>query len=187
MKVAVWLALATLLSAAPDAVAQAVPAMARVRGELAFDGKASLGDFAGTTTTLQGAIIAAATPEAVRGWVEAPAGTLRTGNGRRDRDMFRSLEVERHPVLRFDLDAVAIGPADGDSARGTLRGRFTIHGVTREAGIPGWLWLTATSARFRGRVPIDLRDYQIGGLSKLLGVLKMHPEIVVRVDVRFES
>jgi hypothetical protein len=32
---------------------------------------------------------------------------------------------------------------------------------------------------------VNLTDYQIGGLSKMLGVLKMDEHIVVHVDVRF--
>jgi hypothetical protein len=36
-------------------------------------------------------------------------------------------------------------------------------------------------------LPLNLKDYQIGGLSKMLGVLKMQEEIVVRIDVMFAS
>jgi polyisoprenoid-binding protein YceI len=167
--------------------AQAIPAMSLRTGVLAFDGNATLGDFTGTTSTVTGAFHAAASIEGVRGWVEAPARTLVTGNGRRDRDMYSSLEVAEFPTLRFDLDDLAAGPAQGDSIPVTLRGRFTLHGVTRPHAVPGWLWLTGQSARFKGRLPLNLKDYQIGGLSKMLGVLKMQEEIVVRIDVMFAS
>ena len=33
--------------------------------------------------------------------------------------------------------------------------------------------------------PLNLKDYRIGGLSKLLGVLKMYEDIEVHVDVLF--
>lgn len=164
---------------------QAVPSGTTIRGELAFDGNASLGDFTGTTTTLTGALFGAETLEAVRGWVEAPSRTLVTGNGRRDRDMYKSLEVERYPVLRFDLDALAAGEPVGDSIPVTLRGRFTLHGVSREEAVRGWVWLRDGAVRFRGALPIRLTEYRIGGLSKFLGALRMHEEIVVRVDVEF--
>jgi hypothetical protein len=32
---------------------------------------------------------------------------------------------------------------------------------------------------------VNLKDYRIGGLSKALGILKMHEDIVVHVDVSF--
>jgi polyisoprenoid-binding protein YceI len=165
--------------------AQAVPAMTLRSGELSFDGKATLGDFTGTTTSVTGALTGAATVEGVRGWVEAPARSLVTGNGRRDRDMYSSLEVEEFPTLRFELEGLAIAATQGDSLPTTLRGRFTIHGVTREHAVPGWLWLDATRARFKGQLPMNLKQFSIGGLSKMLGVLKMQEEIVVKIDVTF--
>lgn len=175
------------LAAAVPIAAQAVPSMTLRSGRLAFDGKATLGDFTGTTSSVTGALTGAASLEGVRGWVEAPARTLVTGNGRRDRDMYASLEVVRYPALRFDLDDLAVGPIEGDSMPVTLRGRFTLHGVTRPHAVPGWIWRTERGARFTGRLPLNLRDYLIGGLSKMLGVLKMNEEIVVKIDVTFES
>jgi polyisoprenoid-binding protein YceI len=167
--------------------AQAVPNMPVRSGQLAFDGKATLGDFTGTTATVSGSLVGAPTLDGVRGSVEAPARSLATGNGRRDRDMYRSLEVEQYPTLRFELDDLAAGTPQGDSIPVTLRGRFTIHGVTRQHAVPGWLWLTSSTARFKGQLPMNLKDFQVGGLSKMLGVLKMQEEIVVRMDVMFGS
>ena len=37
----------------------------------------------------------------------------------------------------------------------------------------------------RGDTPLNLKDYKIGGLSKLLGTLKMDEHIVVHVDLTF--
>ena len=175
-----------MLTVAPLS-AQAVASMPLRSGRLSFDGKATLGDFTGVTMSVTGELVGAATIEGVRGWVEAPARTLVTGNGRRDRDMYASLEVDRYPTLRFDLDDLAVGTASGDSVPATLRGRFTLHGVTRPHAVPGWIWLGERRARFSGRLPMNLRDYQIGGLSKMLGVLKMDEEIVVKIDVTFGS
>lgn len=175
-----------LLAVAPIR-SQSVPSMSLRAGRLSFDGKASLGEFTGVTTSVSGGLVGAATVEGVRGWVEAPARTLVTGNGRRDRDMYASLEVDRYPTLRFDLDDLAAGAVEGDSTPVTLRGRFTLHGVTRPHAVPGWIWLDERRARFSGRLPINLRDYLIGGLSKMLGVLRMNEEIVVRIDVTFEK
>lgn len=179
-------ALTTLLLIGERLTAQGISSMTVRSGHLAFDGKATLGDFTGTTTTVSGALTGAATLEGVRAWVEAPSRSLVTGNGRRDRDMHASLEVERFPTLRFDLEDLAAGPAQGDSIPVTLRGRFTLHGVARQHAVPGWLWLTAQGARFRGQLPMNLKEYGIGGLSKMLGVLKMEEDIVVRIEVRFE-
>jgi len=169
------------------AEAQAVADRATVRGTLSFDGRGSLGSFIGRTTTLRGALIGAPSLEGVRGWVEGDAKTLVTGNGRRDRDMWKSLEVERFPMVRFDLDAVAPGATDHDSVAVTLRGRFTIHGVTRESAVRGWAHVAPGRVRFHGLTPLVLTDYGIGGLSKAFGLLKMDPDVVVRMELTFEG
>jgi hypothetical protein len=72
-----------------------------------------------------------------------------------------------------------------DSTTITLRGHFVIHGVRRAADLPARLVLSPTSAHVTASTPLDLRDYGIEGLSKMLGMLKMNPNIVVHIDVRF--
>lgn len=180
----VVLALASAL-VRPPAAAQAIPSRSVVQGELRFEGRGTLGSFVGRTTTLRGALIGAPRLDGVRGWVEGEAKTLLTGNGRRDRDMWKSLEVERFPTIRFDLDAVAPGPTEHDSVAVTLRGRFTIHGVTRESAVRGWAHVEPGRVRFHGLTPLVLTDYGIGGLSKAFGLLKMDPDVVVRMELVF--
>ncbi len=166
--------------------AQSVPDRLLVTGTLAFDGEATLGDFTGTTTTVAGRLVGAEGLSAVRGYVTAPARSLVTGNDHRDRDMYKSLEADQFPQIRYELVGVRAGRTDGDSTAVTLRGRFTIHGVSRDTEIPGWAWLGQDVTRFRGATPLNLTDYKIGGLSKLLGTLKMHEDIVVRIDLTFK-
>ena len=177
--------MAAMLVAGAPLHAQAVPNMTLTTGELAFDGRGTLGAFTGTTASVRGQLVGGANLEAVRGWVEADAATMVTGNGRRDKDMRSSLEVDRYPVIRFDLAAVGAGEAIGDSIPVTLRGTFTIHGVRREQAVTGWVWRSAGQLRFIGRTPLNLKDYKIGGLTKVFGTLRMNEEIVVRMDVTF--
>lgn len=152
---------------------------------LSFDGHATLGDFSGRTTTVTGALVGAPSIESVTGWVEAPVGTLRTGNGRRDRDLNASMESGKFPVIRFELTSVAERAVRGDTVDVTLRGAFIIHGVRREAEISAFALFRPDAVEVSGSTPLDLDDYAIKGLSKMLGVLKMHPGIEVHLDVTF--
>lgn len=170
---------------APLLAQRAMPAGAVVGGTLAFDGRATVGDFSGTTATVRGVMTGGAGLGRVRGWVEAPANTLKTGNDKRDRDMYASLEADRYPTIRFDLDSVAPHGEAGDSAIVTLHGRLAIHGVTRDVAVPATIRLEADGLRLRSRFPLLLTDYRIGGLSKMFGLLKMRPDIVVRVELTF--
>ncbi len=170
------------------ALAQSPLAPGVVRsGTLSFDGKATVGDFVGTTSTVSGVMTGGEDLSLVRGWVEAPVNTLKTGNGRRDRDLNKSMESAQYPTLRFELTGVAPQVVRGDTTAVTLLGSFKIHGVTRQVTLPATLIRQAGGLRLRSDFPLNLVDYEIGGLSKMLGMLKMHPDIVVHVDLLFGS
>jgi polyisoprenoid-binding protein YceI len=162
-----------------------IPSGAVQEGTLSFDGRATAGDFIGSTSTVSGSLTGAPTLGQVHGWVEAPVNTLKTGNDHRDRDLNKSMESEKFPAIRFELDSV--GPASGtsDSLAATLYGRLLIHGQVRAASLPSFLSFRAEAVRVRTAFPLNLKDYHIGGLSKMLGILKMHEDIVVHVDVTF--
>lgn len=154
-------------------------------GSLSFDGRATAGDFTGTTTTVTGALVGAATLATATGWVEAPVVTLKTGKDRRDRDLNKSMESEKYPTLRFELDRVEAGAGPADSLPAVLHGRMVLHGVTRDVVLPSTLHFSPTGVRVHSSFPLNLKDYRIGGLSKAFGLLKMYEDIVVHVDVTF--
>jgi polyisoprenoid-binding protein YceI len=164
--------------------AQPVASGTVAEGTLSFDGRASAGDFTGTTSSVTGEMKGGGALDAVRGWVEAPVATLKTGNDRRDRDLNKSMESDKYPAMRFDLDGVAAG-GTGDSVPATLKGRLTIHGVERAVELPASVVLGADNVRVHSDFPLNLKDYKIGGLTKLMGMLRMYEDIKVHVDVTF--
>ena len=90
---AAWLPAGTATLAAQ----RAIPSGAIRTGVLSFDGRATVGDFTGRTSTMTGEMIGAADLSAVRGWVETPVKTLVTGNAKRDRDLNKSMESGSTP------------------------------------------------------------------------------------------
>jgi len=174
-----------VVAAAQTATGRPIPPGTAAEGTLSFDGRANVGDFTGTTSTLSGAMTGGADLAAVRGWVEAPVATLKTGKDRRDRDLLKSMEADKYPTIRFDLEGVSAA-APADSLPVTLKGRLTIHGVAREVELPGSLVLTTDRARVHADFPLNLKDYKIGGLSKMMGMLRMYEDIEVHVDVTFQ-
>jgi len=172
----------------PDLAAQlsgAIPPMRLASGTLSFDGHATVGDFTGTTTTVTGEMTGGESLAAVRGWVEAPVKTLDTGDGKRDKDLNKSMESNKHPAMRFELGGVTPEGVRGDTAAVHLKGKLTLHGVTRDVTLPGRVWKDGEALRLRSEFPVDLGDYEIGGLSKLLGMLRMQEGIEVHVDLTF--
>lgn len=177
-------ALALFLGAAPAAAQGSWPDAALRLGTLSFDGKSSLGDFTGTTATVRGELKGAASLNGVKGWVEAPVATLKTGNSRRDRDLVKTMEAAIFPVIRFQLDSVEPEWNRGDSAAVVLGGDFFIHGVTRHERVHATVVRSGTAVRVVATLPMNLHDYRIDNLSRFL-VLKMNPDIVVHIDVTF--
>ena len=153
-------------------------------GRLSFDAKATLGAFTGVTDSVRGQMMGATSLAGVRGWVEAPVGTLKTGNGLRDKDLRKSMEADIYPNIRFQLEGVEPGEQQGDSLAVTLVGRFFIHGVSRPERIPATVYRMADGIRVTASFPMNVKDYRIGGLTRFL-VFKMSPDIVVHIDVTF--
>lgn len=170
---------------APLAAQRPVPSSTAVTGRLSYDGHGTFGGFVGTTDSVIGRLNGAAELTHASGYVAARAGTLVTGNGKRDRDQWSSLEVDSFPFIRYDVDSVSVGAAHGDTLAVVLHGRFEIHGVTRAVDLPSRLLLSERAAHLMSQTPLDLRDYRIGGLTKFFGALKMNPAIVVHIDVTF--
>ena len=154
-------------------------------GTLSFDGRATTGAFTGTTATVRGQMSGGGSLSEVRGWVDAPVSTLVTGNDHRDKDLNKSLASDLYPTIRFDLTGVMPGVERGDTVDVVLQGRFSIHGVTREASIPATVVTQPDAIRVRADAPLSLKDYQVEGLSKMMGMLKMYDRILLHVDVTF--
>lgn len=179
----------TLALATPGAAmawqATPVPSGRVATGTLSFDGHATAGDFVGSTPTVSGEMTGAARIEAVRGWVEAPVKTLKTENDHRDRDLNKSMESDKYPNIRFELTGVSEPTSAGDSITASLQGKLEIHGVTREVSLPAVIHIGPQDVHVQTDFPLNLKDYKIGGLSKMLGMLKMGEHIEVHVDLHF--
>jgi polyisoprenoid-binding protein YceI len=154
-------------------------------GKLSFDGRANVGNFTGTTTTLRGEVVGGDDLSQTRGWVEAPVNTLVTGNDKRDRDLNKSMESDKYPTIRFELTGVAPKSEANDTIQADLQGTFQIHGVAREVSFPATVTFAGDAIRVRADTPLNLKDYHIGGLSKAFGVLRMYEDIQVHIDVGF--
>jgi polyisoprenoid-binding protein YceI len=182
---ALMLALALL---APVSLAQAQRTISGggvVRGSLSFDAKATLGAFTGTTSAVTGSISGGADVREVRGHVEAPIPSLKTGNGLRDKDMMKAMDADSFPTMRFELQGVSLQHEAGDSAVVTLSGQLTIHGVKRDVAVPALVRYGKDGVQVTGTFPLNVRDYGVTRLSRMLGAFKMNPDIVVHLDVVF--
>lgn len=88
--------------------------------------------------------------------------TLRTGIGKRDRDMRSALEAETYPFAEFF--GRLLTPFDPDVREpqpATVKGQFSLHGVTREVTVAGTLQREGDGIRVRAAWSVALDDFAI--------------------------
>ncbi|HKS07315.1 MAG TPA: YceI family protein [Gemmatimonadaceae bacterium] len=182
----VLIAAAARVGSAQAAASSAIPPGQLQSAELWFDAKATLGAFRGITKTARGEMSGGASLAVVRGFVEYDATTMTTNNGMRDRDMRKTLEVEKFKTIRFDLDSVSVGSETADSTKVELVGRMLIHGVTKQIRVPATVRRAADHIRVTGAFPVVLPQYGVTKLTRMLGTLRMNELIQVGLDVTFQ-
>ncbi|MFO0692533.1 MAG: YceI family protein [Polyangiales bacterium] len=109
-----------------------------------------------------------------RGAVEVATASLRTGNDLRDEHLRSStwLDAANHPAIRFELLGVsgARELAPNRSTNVEVRGRFTLHGVSKEVTVRAQVKLMPLTDAMRG---------QAGNLTG--DVLRIHATFNVRL------
>lgn len=88
--------------------------------------------------------------------------TLRTGIDRRDKDMFHTLDVENHQFAEFTGTIEnSFDPNSPEKQTVTAVGEFTVHGVTRDVRIDGYLQNVNGKLQLEAEWELDITDYDI--------------------------
>jgi polyisoprenoid-binding protein YceI len=178
-------AVALLALSATGAGAQAVSVLPLRSGEATFHIRATIvKDFTGHAVVSRAEYVGTDLAH-LRGFVEIRAADMQTGIGLRDRHLRTAMEADSFPLLRFDLASVEPGAARGDTVDAGLAGRLTIHGVAREVRATGSVVLGQGSVEVRATFALDMRDYGIKPPVKMLGALRVAPDVAVGIDLVF--
>ena len=180
------LAVLGLLAAwAGRADAQTVPALPFTGGEATFRVRATIvKDFTGTVAAAR-AQYTGTDLASVQGFVEFQVAEMRTGVGLRDRHTRAAMAADSFPLIRFDLSGVEPAQQGGNTVPAVFRGRLTIRGVTREVRAPGAVVLGHGGLEVTATFSIDMRDYGITPPVRMLGALRVAPDIEVKVHLVF--
>lgn len=149
-------------------------------GNVQFTSRVPLHDFTGTSSSLNGLINLA--DSTLDFYVDLE--TLDTGNGKRDRDMRRTLDTARHPFAEFT--GRLSGPFDPELPEAqpvVATGQFTISGVRRDLQVTGTLEPIDGSdgaLRLTASWTLSLSDYDIKP-PRLL-IVKVADEQLVEVN-----
>jgi len=107
--------------------------------------------------------------------------TLDTGNSRRDRDMYNTLNVDEYPFAEFTGWLDTDFDLDSDEMQHvTVTGDFTIHGITREMTIEGTLQKLGDEIRIEAEWVHDMTDHDIEPPGILF--YRVRDEMDVRIE-----
>lgn len=111
--------------------------------------------------------------------------TLDTGNGKRDRDMYSTLNVEEHPFAEFTGSLTSsFNPEASEEQEVTVSGDFSIHGVTQAVDISGTLQNVENGLLLNASWILNLDDYQIEPPGILF--YKVDEEIEVKIEAELQ-
>lgn len=128
------------------------------RGTVSFTSRVPLHTFTGTSEHLNGFVNLDSREVDFHVDLE----TLRTGIGKRDRDMRDALETDRFPFAEFTGRlTTAINTESTAPQTARVQGTFTIHGVSRPRTISGTLQKVQGGYRLRASFEVRLDAHQI--------------------------
>lgn len=90
--------------------------------------------------------------------------TLKTGIGKRDRDMYETLNTDEYPFAEFTGSFESPVPSSfnsTDTLAVTVNGDFTINGVSNPMSIQGMLTPVENGLKLESEFEINLNDHQI--------------------------
>lgn len=125
------------------------------KSSVQFTSEAPFETFVGKTSQVRGWMTYdVKTGKPLKGEVVVDAASLKTGNRLRDKDMRNKfLETTQFPEIRFLFEHVMSSEK--------IKGKFTIHGVTRDETVPATFAVNDDGLRVTSSFPITLADYQI--------------------------
>ncbi len=111
--------------------------------------------------------------------------TLKTGIAQRDPLVYETLDVERHPVAAFSGTFEPSFDHDSTEKQAiTATGLFTIHGVTRELNVEGYLQNQDSGVVLQAEWIMDITDYGIS--TPRIYSVKISDEQEIRIEARLQ-
>jgi polyisoprenoid-binding protein YceI len=179
-----FLALALALLLAPLARALDVPLIVdKTRSRIEFSVKATVDSFTGKLTAYELELLhdPAAPGKISRAELRFRFGALKTGNEKRDQEMYHWQSNEQFPECVFTLTALEPAATPGHY---TARGQLIFHGTTRDLVFPVSISTTPDNSYvIDGEARIDTRDFGLPVIRKLL-LLKVDPVVVVGIHLQ---
>lgn len=150
-------------------------------GHAEVEGATSVTTYTGESDQLEGIVDLNADTV----YFELPLKSIKTGISLRDQHMRDALEVEEYPKTRFSGRIVDGFPQKGKTVQTTVRGDYTIHGVTKQVEVTGSVKWQGDQLLINGSFPIKITDYDIEPPTVMF--MSVYDEHEIRVDVTLKQ
>ena len=119
--------------------------------------------------------------------LKVPVTTLRCGNGKMERDMYRALRAAAHPTIEFRFEKLVGGVThdiDGGAYRARIAGVLSLAGSTRNIVIEVEAKRIANDRfRLQAKLPLRMTDFRITPPTALFGAIKANDHLTVHFDL----
>ncbi|WP_116788687.1 YceI family protein [Flavobacterium psychrotrophum] len=152
---------------------------------LKISGTSSLHDWEMISNTATGKLVAVmdgAKIEKINSLIiEMPAESIKSGKSGMDKNAYKALNTSQYKTVKFELKL-----ATKTTTGWTLKGNFTIAGVTKEANIAVKETATAGKNTLSGDYSFKLTDYKITPPTALLGTVKTGDAVKISFVINFK-
>lgn len=125
-------------------------------GYAEFKAKASLHTYKGKSNNLEGKIDLEQSTVNFQLRIKS----IKTGIKKRNRDMYKLLEIEQYPFVKFDGKLISDFDQESSTKQNVkVSGDFTLHGVTKKLEIEGTLQKTNKGLKAEATWPIMITNY----------------------------
>lgn len=124
--------------------------------------------------------------------IEFPVRSFDCGRSRMNRDFYEALNAEEYEAITFDFTGAKKLEADSNNSESydnyEVAGKLTVSGVTREVlvQVKGQPKDDGT-IRIFGAKKISMKDFDIEPPTALMGMVRVHEELVVHFDLWVKS
>ncbi len=107
--------------------------------------------------------------------------TLKTGNSRRDRDMYRTLKVDEYPFAEF-TGSMTSGFDKNSAVKQSVRvkGQFILHGITVEKTVEGTLQRQGENYVLEAEWVQDITEHEIEPPGILFYRVRDEMDVIIR-------
>ena len=195
--VAVRLALAIVLAQALVATAHAATAAAVGPGSsLWLNGTSNVHEFEGRTKEMTFVLLgdSTAAPPADAAALEAmirasgvrgaeltvPVRSLHSGKDGLDKNMWKALQADAHPDIRFHLARYTVTGNAGDTLRIRGEGTLEIAGTQKPDTLEARAWRTPQGVWLEGREDLRMTTFGVKPPTMMMGTMRVHDPVTVQ-------